>query len=150
VRSVSECVQRSHCAAGHTPTQTRHRTHLSGETGGRADSIHTATPGTTKQNSHICVVSGVAVSIIAFVHISLICNATHHLPTTTENIVTTLLQKLSVKRQGALLCQSKSCQLLHNCKDHLYNKSTTNQSTGVEQKSIDRWCIVTEFQTLIS
>jgi len=31
----------------HTSTQTRHRTHLSG---GRADSIHTATPGTTKQS----------------------------------------------------------------------------------------------------
>ena len=39
VWSVSECVRRSHCAARHTPTQTRHRTHLSG---GRADSIHTA------------------------------------------------------------------------------------------------------------
>jgi len=102
----------------------------------------------TKQ-SYLCRVWRGGVNL-AFVHISLICNATHHLPTTTENIVTTLLQKLSVKRQGALLCQSKSCQLLHNCKDHLYNKSTTNQSTGVEQKSIDRWCIVTEFQTLIS
>ena len=31
----------------HTSTQTRHRTHLSG---GRADSVHTATPGTTKQS----------------------------------------------------------------------------------------------------
>jgi len=47
VRSASECVRRSHCAAGRTPTQTRHRTHLSG---GRADSIHTATPDTTKQS----------------------------------------------------------------------------------------------------
>jgi len=42
-----KCVRRSHCAAQHTPTQTRHRTHLSG---GRADSIHTATPDTTKQS----------------------------------------------------------------------------------------------------
>jgi len=48
VRSASECVRRSHCAAGRTPTQTRHRTHLSGC---RADSIHTAiTPDTTKQS----------------------------------------------------------------------------------------------------
>ena len=31
----------------HTSTQTRYRTHLSG---GRADSIHTATPGTIKQS----------------------------------------------------------------------------------------------------
>jgi len=46
VRSASECVRRSHCAARHTPTQTRQRTHLSGC---RADSIHTATPDTTKQ-----------------------------------------------------------------------------------------------------
>ena len=37
VRSASECVQRSHCAARHTPTQTRHRTHLSGD---RTDSVH--------------------------------------------------------------------------------------------------------------
>ena len=43
VRSASECVQRSHCAARHTPTQTRHRTHLSGC---RADSVHTTTPDT--------------------------------------------------------------------------------------------------------
>jgi len=47
VRSASECVQRSHCAARHTPLQTRHRTHLSGC---RADSVHTATPDTTKQS----------------------------------------------------------------------------------------------------
>jgi len=30
VRSASECVRRSHCAARRTPTQTGHRTHLSG------------------------------------------------------------------------------------------------------------------------
>ena len=36
--------------ARRTPTQTRHRTHLYG---GRADSIHTATPDTTKQ-SRLC------------------------------------------------------------------------------------------------
>jgi len=30
VRSASECVRRSHCVARHTPTQTGHRTHLSG------------------------------------------------------------------------------------------------------------------------
>ena len=48
VSSTSECVRRSHCAAGRAPTQTRHRTHLSG---GRADSIHTATPDTTRQSS---------------------------------------------------------------------------------------------------
>ena len=47
VRSVSECVRRSHCATQHTPTQTRHRTHLSD---GRADSIHTATSDTTNQS----------------------------------------------------------------------------------------------------
>ena len=47
VRSASECVRRSHCAARHTPTQTRHRTHLSGC---QADSIHTVTPDTTKQS----------------------------------------------------------------------------------------------------
>ena len=47
VRSATECVQRSHCAARHTPTQTGHRTHLSGC---RADSVHTATPDTTKQS----------------------------------------------------------------------------------------------------
>jgi len=47
VRSESECVRRSHYAAGRTPTQTRHRTHLSGC---RADSVHTATPDTTKQS----------------------------------------------------------------------------------------------------
>jgi len=46
-RSASECVRRSHCAARHTPTQTRHRTHLSG---GRAGSVHTTTPDTTKQS----------------------------------------------------------------------------------------------------
>ena len=45
--SASECVRRSHCATRHTLTQTRHRTHLSGD---RADSIHTATPDTTKQS----------------------------------------------------------------------------------------------------
>jgi len=39
VRSASKCVRRSHCTARHTPTQTRHRMHLSG---GRADSIHTS------------------------------------------------------------------------------------------------------------
>ena len=47
VRSASECVQRSHCAARHTPTQSRHRTHLSG---GRTDSVHTSTPDATKQS----------------------------------------------------------------------------------------------------
>jgi len=47
VRSASECVRRSHCAARHTPTQTGHRTHLPGC---RADSVHTATPDTTKQS----------------------------------------------------------------------------------------------------
>ena len=47
MRTTSECVQRSHCAARHTPTQTGHRTHLSG---GRADSVHTATPDATKQS----------------------------------------------------------------------------------------------------
>jgi len=46
VRSASECVRRSHCAAQHALT--RHRTHLSD---GRADSVHTATPDTTKQSS---------------------------------------------------------------------------------------------------
>ena len=46
-RSASECVRRSHCAAGHTPTQTGHRTHLSG---GRADSVHTATADKTRQS----------------------------------------------------------------------------------------------------
>ena len=45
VRSASECVRRSHCAAPHTPTQIIHRTHLSG---GRADSVQTAAPDTTK------------------------------------------------------------------------------------------------------
>ena len=29
------------------------------------------------------------------------------------------------------LCQSVSCQLLHNCNNKLYNKSTTNRSDGV-------------------
>jgi len=48
VCSASECVRRSHCATGRTPTQTGHRTHLSGC---RADSIHTATTDTTKQSS---------------------------------------------------------------------------------------------------
>jgi len=47
VHSASECVRRSHGAARHTPTQTRHITHLSGY---RADSIHIATPDTTKQS----------------------------------------------------------------------------------------------------
>ena len=47
VRSASEYVRRSHCAAQHTPTQTSHRTHLSG---GRADWIHTATPDTTRRS----------------------------------------------------------------------------------------------------
>jgi len=47
VHSALECVRRSHCAARHTPAKTRHRTHLSG---GRADSIQTATPDTTKQS----------------------------------------------------------------------------------------------------
>jgi len=47
VRSTSECDRRSHCAARHTPTQTRRRTHLSGD---RTDSVHTATPDTTKQS----------------------------------------------------------------------------------------------------
>jgi len=60
VRSASECVRRSHCAAGRTPTQTRHRTHLSG---GRADSIHTTTPNTTK--TVLSVMYGVAVWTIA-------------------------------------------------------------------------------------
>ena len=60
VRSASECVRRSHCAARRTPTQTRHRTHLSG---GRADSIHTTTPNTTK--TVLSVVYGVAVWTIA-------------------------------------------------------------------------------------
>ena len=52
VRSASECVQRSHCSAGHTPTQTGHRTHLSG---GRADSVHTATPDTTHDKTVLSV-----------------------------------------------------------------------------------------------
>ena len=44
VRSASECVRRSHCATlRHRPD----RTHLSGR---RADSVHTATPDTTKQS----------------------------------------------------------------------------------------------------
>jgi len=38
--------------AGRTPTQTGHRTHLSG---GRADSVHTATPETTKQSCVSCL-----------------------------------------------------------------------------------------------
>jgi len=29
------------------------------------------------------------------------------------------------------LCQSKSCQLQHNCRNKLYSKSTANQSNGV-------------------
>jgi len=48
VSCASEYVRRSHCAAGHTPTQTRHRTPMSDC---RADSIHTATPDTTKPSS---------------------------------------------------------------------------------------------------
>jgi len=55
VRSTSECVRRSHCAARHTSTQTRHRTHLSGC---RADSVHTAKPDTTKQPCLCCVWRG--------------------------------------------------------------------------------------------
>jgi len=51
-RSASECFRRSNCAAGHTSTQTRHRTHLSGC---RADSIDTATPETTKQFCLSCL-----------------------------------------------------------------------------------------------
>ena len=38
--------------AGRTQTQTGHRTHLSG---GRADSVHTATPETTKQSCVSCL-----------------------------------------------------------------------------------------------
>jgi len=53
--SQSECVRRSHCAARHTPTRTRHRTHLSG---GRADSVHAATADTTKQSCLCRVWSG--------------------------------------------------------------------------------------------
>ena len=45
LRCASECVRRSHCAARHTPTQTRHRTHLS-----KSIRIHTAIPDTTKQS----------------------------------------------------------------------------------------------------
>jgi len=33
-------------------------------------------------------------------------------------------------------CQSKSCQLLHNCRNKLYNKFRTNRSTAV--KAVDR------------
>ena len=56
VRSAWQCVQRSHCAARHTPTQTRHRTHLSG---GLAESVHTATSDATRRSClcHVCVES---------------------------------------------------------------------------------------------
>ena len=66
VRSASECVQRSHCATGRTPTQTRRRTHLSDC---RADSVHTATPDTTKQ-SCLCRVWRGGVSRCSICHCS--------------------------------------------------------------------------------
>jgi len=46
VRSASDCVRRSHCAARHTPTQTRHRTHRR-----TCLSIHTATPDTSTKTA---------------------------------------------------------------------------------------------------
>ena len=55
VRSASECVRRSHCAAGHTPTQTRHRTHLSA-----VGTTQFTPPQQTRQNSPVCVVSCLA------------------------------------------------------------------------------------------
>ena len=66
VRSASECVRRSHCAARHTPTQTRRRTHLSDC---RADSVHTATPDATKQ-SCLCRVGRGGVSRCSICHCS--------------------------------------------------------------------------------
>ena len=54
-RSSSGRAGTAGATARRTPTQTRHRTHLCG---GRADSVHTATPGKTRQNSPVCVVSG--------------------------------------------------------------------------------------------
>jgi len=50
VRSASECVQRSHCAARYTPTQNA----LVGST-------HFTTPHQTRQTRPVCVVFGVAV-----------------------------------------------------------------------------------------
>jgi len=35
-------------------------------------------------------------------------------------------------------CQWKSCQLLHNCRNKLYKKSTTNQSSGVKRVTGNR------------
>jgi len=50
---VAACVAAATAATSRrTPTQTRHRTHRSG---GRADSVHTATPDTTKKSCLCCV-----------------------------------------------------------------------------------------------
>ena len=55
-------LRRGAAANRHTPTQTRHRTHLSS---GRADSVHTATPDTTKQSCQCRVWHGGVNWIIA-------------------------------------------------------------------------------------
>jgi len=39
-------------------------------------------------------------------------------------------EALLLQTDRATRCQSKSCQLLHNCRNKLYNKSTTNESNG--------------------
>ena len=37
----------------------------------------------------------------------------------------------TINRPQNMLSQSKSCQLLHKCRNKLYNKSTANRSNGV-------------------
>ena len=54
-RSASECVRRSHCAARHTPTQTRHRTHCLA-----VGPTQFTPPNQTRQNTTVLFVSCLA------------------------------------------------------------------------------------------